>query len=156
MRITEIRAAGLRHGTPEGGWANEIRPDDCVHTLIAVFTDEGVTGWGSAFTNDELVRGALHLLEPLYRGENPLEPERVSEKLHANTFRQRITEVETQVHESQPLLVFDNHDNIRSWERYGDGVHNVAIDSRGNLVTTEVYEGKRVQKWKVTSGAPVR
>jgi NHL repeat-containing protein len=36
------------------------------------------------------------------------------------------------------------------------GVHNVTIDSRGNLFTTEVYEGKRVQKWKVTSGAPVR
>jgi L-alanine-DL-glutamate epimerase-like enolase superfamily enzyme len=86
MRITEIRSAGLRHGTPEGGWANEIRPEDCVHTLIAVFTDEGVTGWGSAFTNDALVRGALGVLEPLYSGENPLEPERVSEKLHANTF----------------------------------------------------------------------
>src|SRR5947207_6553240 len=86
MRITEIRPAGLRHGTPEGGWANEIRPEDCVHTLIAVFTDEGVTGWGSAFTNDVLVRGALGVLEPLYRGENALEPERVSEKLHANTF----------------------------------------------------------------------
>ena len=86
MRITNIRPAGLRHGTPEGGWANEIRPDDCVHTLIAVFTDEGVMGWGSAFANDELVRGAVHLLAPLYLGENPLEPERVSEKLHANTF----------------------------------------------------------------------
>src|SRR5258705_2213727 len=86
MKITEIRPAGLRHGTPEGGWTNEIRPDDCVHTLIAVFTDEGVTGWGSAFTNDELVRGALHVLAQLFLGENPLEPERVSEKLHANTF----------------------------------------------------------------------
>lgn len=86
MRITEIRAAGLRHGTPEGGWATEIRPDDCVHTLVAVFTDEGITGWGSAFTNDELTRAALHLLAPLYLGENPLEPERVSEKLHAHTF----------------------------------------------------------------------
>ena len=86
MRITEIRSAGLRHGTPKGGWANEIQPEDCVHTLIAVFTDEGITGWGSAFTNDELVLGALHVLAPLYLGENPLEPERVSEKLHANTF----------------------------------------------------------------------
>ncbi|HXK07579.1 MAG TPA: mandelate racemase/muconate lactonizing enzyme family protein [Verrucomicrobiae bacterium] len=86
MRITDIQAAGLRHGTPEGGWANEIRPEDCVHTLVAVFTDEGITGWGSAFTNDELVRAALHVLKPLYQGENPLEPERVSEKLHANTF----------------------------------------------------------------------
>ncbi|SPE37178.1 Mandelate racemase/muconate lactonizing protein [Candidatus Sulfopaludibacter sp. SbA6] len=86
MRITKIRSAGLRHGTPEGGWANEIRPEDCVHTLIAVFTDEGIMGWGSAFTNDALVRGALDVLAPLYLGENPLEPERVSEKLHANTF----------------------------------------------------------------------
>jgi len=86
LKITAIRPAGLRHGTPQGGWSNEIRPEDCVHTLIAVFTDEGITGWGSAFTNDELVRGALHVLAPLYLGENPLEPERVSEKLHANTF----------------------------------------------------------------------
>ena len=50
-----------------------------------------------------------------------------SNKLDANMFRARISEVETLVHGSQPLLVFDNHDNIRSWERYGDGVHNVAI-----------------------------
>src|SRR5271170_7318608 len=50
-----------------------------------------------------------------------------SNKLDATMFRARISEVETQVHGSQPLLVFDNHDNIRSWERYGDGVHNEAI-----------------------------
>ncbi len=86
MKIAEIKAAGLRGATPEGGWANEIKPNDCVHTLIAVITDEGITGWGSAFTNDALVQAALHVLEPLYTGENPLEPERVSEKLHAHTF----------------------------------------------------------------------
>ena len=86
MKITEIKAAGLRGATPEGGWANEIKPDDCVHTLIVISTDEGVTGWGSVFTNDALVNAALGVLEPLYRGENPLEPERVSEKLHAHTF----------------------------------------------------------------------
>lgn len=86
MRITEIRAAGLRHGTPEGGWANEIQPGDCIHTLIAVYTDEGVTGWGSAFTSEALVRSALLLLTPLCLGEDPREPERVSEKLHAHTF----------------------------------------------------------------------
>jgi alpha-glucosidase len=50
-----------------------------------------------------------------------------SNKLDVNTFRTRISEVETEVHGSQPLLVFDNHDNMRSWERYGDGVHNMAI-----------------------------
>jgi D-galactarolactone cycloisomerase len=86
MKITEIRAAGLRGCTPAGGWSNEIKPADCVHTLIAVHTDEGVTGWGSASTNDELVRGSLAALESLYLGENPLEGQRVSEKLHAHTF----------------------------------------------------------------------
>ncbi|MGB8536932.1 MAG: mandelate racemase/muconate lactonizing enzyme family protein [Acidobacteriaceae bacterium] len=86
MKITGIRAAGLRGCTPAGGWSNEIKPADCVHTLIAVHTDEGITGWGSASTNDELVRGSLTALESLYLGENPLEGQRVSEKLHAHTF----------------------------------------------------------------------
>jgi len=86
MKIREIRALGLRGASPEGGWSEEIRPDDCVHTLIAVFTEEGITGYGSVFTNDELVKAALQVLEPLYRGENALEPERVSEKLHQHTF----------------------------------------------------------------------
>ncbi len=86
MKITAIKAAGLRGSTPEGGWANEIKSDDCIHTLIVVYTDQGITGWGSAFTNDLLVEGALRILEPLLLGENALEPERVTEKLHANTF----------------------------------------------------------------------
>ncbi len=86
MKIREIQAVGLRGATPEGGWSDELQPDACVHTLIAVLTDEGVTGIGSVFTNDDLVRAALGVLEPLYRGENALEPERVSEKLHQNTF----------------------------------------------------------------------
>lgn len=86
MKIREIRCAGLRGATPEGGWSNELRPDDCVHTLVAVHTDEGAIGFGSVFTNDALVKAALAVIEPLYRGESALEPERVSEKLHQNTF----------------------------------------------------------------------
>jgi L-alanine-DL-glutamate epimerase-like enolase superfamily enzyme len=86
MKIREILAFGLRGRTPEGGWSNELQPEDCVHTLIAVRTDEGLTGWGSVFTSDELVRGSLSVLRPLYEGENALEPERVSEKLHQHTF----------------------------------------------------------------------
>jgi D-galactarolactone cycloisomerase len=86
MKIRDIRAAGLRGASPEGGWTAEILPDDCVHTLIAVLTDEGITGYGSVFTNDALAKAALNTLEPLYRNENALEPERVSEKLHQNTF----------------------------------------------------------------------
>lgn len=86
MKIREIRAAGLRGGTPEGGWSEELAQDDCVHTLIAVITDEDLIGFGSVFTSDQLVNGALSVLEPLYRDENALEPERVSEKLHQHTF----------------------------------------------------------------------
>jgi D-galactarolactone cycloisomerase len=86
VKITEIRAYGLRGSTPEGGWTVEPRPEDCIHTLILVRTDEGITGIGSVFSNDGLVKAALDVLEPLYRDENALEPERVSEKLHQNTF----------------------------------------------------------------------
>lgn len=86
MRIKEIRCAGLRGATPEGGWSNELRPDDCVHTLIAVHTHEGPVGLGSVFTNDSLVQAALAVLEPLYRNESALEPERVSEKLNQHMF----------------------------------------------------------------------
>ncbi len=86
MKIREIRAVGLRGGTPEGGWSNELQQDDCVHTLIAVITDEGLTGFGCVSTSDGLVKSALTVLEPLYRGENALEPERVSEKLRQHTF----------------------------------------------------------------------
>ena len=49
------------------------------------------------------------------------------DRLDAPTFRNRLREIQTQVHGSQPLLVFDNHDNARSWDRYGDGAHNEAI-----------------------------
>jgi hypothetical protein len=48
-------------------------------------------------------------------------------RIDASLFRERLFEVETQVHGSQPLLVFDNHDQVRSWDRYGDGVHNEQI-----------------------------
>lgn len=86
MRIHDIQATGLTGATPEGGWSNELRPEDSVHTLVIVRADEGLTGVGSVFTNAELVRAALAVMEPLYRGENALEPERVSEKLHQHTF----------------------------------------------------------------------
>ena len=48
-------------------------------------------------------------------------------KLDAGSLRQHLIEAATQIHHSQPLLVFDNHDNVRSWDRFGDGAHNDAI-----------------------------
>ena len=86
MKIREIRAAGLRGATPPGGWSDEIQAGDVVHTLVAVHTDDGLVGVGSAFTSDALVKASLDVLRPLYENETALEPERVSEKLHRATF----------------------------------------------------------------------
>ncbi len=88
MKIREIRAFGLRGRTPEGGWSNELQPGDCVHTLLAVLTDEGPVGWGSVFTSEQLVQASLAVVRPLFFNESAIEPERVSEKLHQNTFWQ--------------------------------------------------------------------
>ena len=86
VKIKNVVAVPLLGETPEGGWSNEIRPDDSVHALIAVHTDQGVTGYGSVFTDGRLAKAAIDVLRPLLIGETALEPVRVSEKLHQNTF----------------------------------------------------------------------
>lgn len=86
IKIRSIEAAPLLGESPKGGWSQEIRPEDSIHAIIAVHTDAGITGYGSSFTDGRLVQAGLQVLTPLYEGENALEPERVSEKLHQNTF----------------------------------------------------------------------
>jgi L-alanine-DL-glutamate epimerase-like enolase superfamily enzyme len=86
MKIIKVAAAPLFGESPKGGWSNEIRPEDSIHALIAVQTDAGITGFGSVFTDGRLAQAGLKVLEPLLIGENALEPERVAEKLHQNTF----------------------------------------------------------------------
>ena len=49
-------------------------------------------------------------------------------KLDPKEFRQRINDAETKINGNQPLFVFDNHDNPRIDARYGDGVHDKAIN----------------------------
>ncbi len=60
--------------------------------------------------------------------------------LDADAFRRRIEAAETRIHGSVPLFVFDNHDNVRSIDRYGDGdgVHDALINKLlgGILLTT--------------------
>ena len=85
-RITSVHAAPLFGESPKGGWSAEIKPEDSIHAIIAVHTDIGVTGYGSVFTDGRLVEAGLKVLEPLFVGESALEPERISEKLHQNTF----------------------------------------------------------------------
>src|SRR5438876_10885693 len=88
MKIADIRLTGLSGGTVEGGWADELTPDDDINTIVEVVTDEGLIGVGSAMTSKALVEGAVRLLKPILIGERADEPARVTEKLRQSTFWQ--------------------------------------------------------------------
>ncbi len=88
MKIADVRITGLAGGTVEGGWADELKPEDDVHTIVEVVTDEGLTGVGSVFTSKALVTGAVKLLQPLLLGERADEPARLSERLRQTMFWQ--------------------------------------------------------------------
>jgi D-galactarolactone cycloisomerase len=53
---------------------------------VELHTDEGVSGWGAAYSHKGQLVGALDWLKRFVIGENPLEVERVTEKLHQITF----------------------------------------------------------------------
>lgn len=82
-----------------------------------------------------------------------------SNKLDAALFRRLLSEAQTQVHGSEPMLVVDNHDNPRSWDRYGDGVHNKAIAKvlAALLLTPKgtalLYQGEEIGQ---TTATPTR
>ncbi len=86
MKITALRSIPLMGWTDDTGWDFKFDPAENLHTLIEVKTDEGLTGIGSVYTSQALVDASLRLLKPFLIGENALEPERVSEKLHQMTF----------------------------------------------------------------------
>lgn len=86
MKIRNVVSAGLLGATPKGGWANELNPNDSLHTLIAVHTDEGHTGLGSVFTHRDLVSGALSVLNELLIGMEFDSPTAMTERLHQATF----------------------------------------------------------------------
>ena len=58
MKIADLRLTGLAGGTVEGGWAEELKPEDNLHTIVEVITDEGLVGIGSAMTSRALVEAA--------------------------------------------------------------------------------------------------
>jgi alpha-glucosidase len=79
--------------------------------------------------------------------------------LDAAKFRQHIEEAETQIHGAQPLFVFDNHDNVRAINRYGDGAHDAEINKllAAVLFTTKatalMYYGEEIG---MTTTTPTR
>ena len=48
-------------------------------------------------------------------------------KLSAPDFRRLLNEIEFNFAAGQPYFFFNNHDQARTWDRYGDGVHNDQI-----------------------------
>src|SRR5437762_679955 len=88
MTIADVRLTGLAGATVEGGWAEELAPEDNIHTVVEVVTGDGLVGVGSAMTSAALVAAAAKLLRPLLIGERADEPARVSEKLRQHTFWQ--------------------------------------------------------------------
>jgi D-galactarolactone cycloisomerase len=61
-------------------------PDRNYHVFVELHTDEGISGWGSVFSQTPQAVGALGWLKRFVLNENPLEIERVTEKLHQLTF----------------------------------------------------------------------
>jgi len=88
MKIRNIKIHRLIGGTVDGGWPEGHEPEDDLHTLLEVETDEGLTGVGSVFTSSALVSAGIELLRPLWENESAEEPERVSEKLRQSSFWQ--------------------------------------------------------------------
>lgn len=88
MKIVRVNVIPLYGGTVDGGWPQGHEPQENLHTLLEVVTDDGLTGAGSCFTSGKLVEGAMQLLWPLLEGESAVEPERVTEKLRQSTFWQ--------------------------------------------------------------------
>jgi L-alanine-DL-glutamate epimerase-like enolase superfamily enzyme len=61
-------------------------PGQDSHVFLELVTDNGISGWGAGFSEKGQVMGALAWLKRFVVGENPLEVERVTEKLHEITF----------------------------------------------------------------------
>jgi L-alanine-DL-glutamate epimerase-like enolase superfamily enzyme len=140
MKIADIRLTGLSGGTVEGGWAEELTPEDNVHTIVEVVTDSGLVGIGSTFTSSHLVGAAVKLLRPFLIGERADEPARVSEKLRQNTFWQgRGGSVEHAI-SGIDIALWDLFGKITSQPvaRLLGGIYRTRIKPYGSLLFDEV------------------
>jgi D-galactarolactone cycloisomerase len=88
MKIVSIDVIPLTGATVDGGWPQGHEPQENLHTLIELHTEDGISGVGSCFTSGKLVQGAVDLLWPLLKDQSAVEPERVSETLRQASFWQ--------------------------------------------------------------------
>lgn len=85
MRIIELETVHLRfHYRPERTFQTPAGP---VHgrltTLIRIRTDEGLTGWGSAYAHPGIVQAVVDHLRPFVLGYDPVDTERHWNRLHS-------------------------------------------------------------------------
>jgi alpha-glucosidase len=67
------------------------------------------------------------------------QPSGANVALNLTHFRQSISGMETQLDGHQPLLVFDNHDNARSWDRFADPANRRYDAAIARLIATILY-----------------
>ena len=71
-------------------------------------------------------------------------------QLSAPKFRKLFNEVETNPADGWPEYFFSNHDQVRQWERYGDGKHNLEIAKLMAMLeltprgTPQMYYGEEI------------
>ena len=80
MKIADIKVHRLLGATVDGGWPDGHEPEDDLHTLLEVETDEGLTGVGSVFTSSALTIAGLEQLKPMWQvfdGANGIQKSRI-------------------------------------------------------------------------------
>jgi alpha-glucosidase len=104
-------------------------PPDAVHTLLRDMRKVADAAVGHRVLIGQAGPGTADDLLSLY-GHNdelqlPMDTQlAVIDKLDVAAFRNGINDAETKLDGNQPLFVFDNPDNPRSWDRYSAGVTN--------------------------------
>ena len=88
MKIASIKTHKLLGGTVDGGWPEGHVPEDDLHTIVEVITDDGLSGVGSVFTSSALVDAGIKFLRPVWDGASAIEPERLTEEMRQSSFWQ--------------------------------------------------------------------
>ena len=125
-------------GTPKtDGLKTEFLPG--VHTVMAEMRASADTFNSRKFPGSRVLIGETYMpniaeLEKEYGSpehpefELPMDTQILEiNKMDAALFRAKLIDAEDRLDNHTPLLVFDNHDNPRLDQRYGDGVHNTDI-----------------------------
>jgi L-alanine-DL-glutamate epimerase-like enolase superfamily enzyme len=148
MKIADLRLTGLAGGTVEGGWAEELVPDDNIHTVVEVLTDDGLVGVGGAYTSSALVGAAVKLLRPLLIGERADEPARVSEKLRRHTFWQGRGGAVEHAISGIDIALWDLFGKVTNQPvaRLLGGVYRTRIKPYGSLL----FDEPDALRWKLT------